>query len=84
MELKLKITIIAPSPGEEEEIIFRCHTLTDEMKQLVYRLEHGDMKLIRVIPENLVDRTFCLSHENLDVWQWSEKVYSFVKKWSLN
>ena len=45
MELKLKITIIAPSPGEEEEIIFRCHTLTDEMKQLVYRLEHGDMKL---------------------------------------
>lgn len=45
MELKLKITIITPSPGEEEEIIFRCHTLTDEMKQLVYRLEHGDMKL---------------------------------------
>lgn len=42
---KLKITIIAPSPGEEEEIIFKCHTLTDEMKQLVYRLEHGDMKL---------------------------------------
>lgn len=41
-------------------------------------------QLIRVIPENLVDRTFCLSHENLDVWQWSEKVYSFVKKWSLN
>ena len=24
-------------------------------------------------------RTFCLSHETLDVWQWSEKVYSFVK-----
>lgn len=41
----MKITIITPSPGEEEEIIFRCHTLTDEMKQLVYRLEHGDMKL---------------------------------------
>ncbi len=41
-------------------------------------------QLIRVIPENLVDRTFCLSHENLDVRQWSEKVYSFVKKWSLN
>ena len=42
----MKITIIAPSPGEEDEIIFRCHTLTDEMKQLIYRLEHGDMRLI--------------------------------------
>ena len=41
----MKITIIAPTPGEEDEIIFKCHTLTDEMKQLVYRLEHGDMKL---------------------------------------
>lgn len=40
-------------------------------------------QLIRVIPENLVDRTFCLSHENLDVWQWSEKAYSFVKKWNI-
>ena len=31
-----------------------------------------------LVPENIKDRTFYLNHENLDVWQWSEKVYSFV------
>ena len=31
-----------------------------------------------LIPENIKDRTYYLSHENMDVWQWSEKVYSFV------
>ena len=31
------------------------------------------------MPEQLSDRAFCLSHDKLDVWQWSEKVYSFVR-----
>ena len=31
-----------------------------------------------LIPKNIKDRTYYLSHENMDVWQWSEKVYSFV------
>ena len=34
--------------------------------------------IIKVMSEQLSDRAFCLSHEKLDVWQWSEKVYSFV------
>lgn len=54
----------------------------NEMKD-VYRIivpsEYKE-QLLTIIPENLLDRTFCLSHENLDVWQWSEKVYSFVKE----
>ena len=25
-----------------------------------------------------IERAFCLSHDKLNVWQWSEKVYSFV------
>lgn len=35
-------------------------------------------QILDVLPEGLSDRTFCLSHDKLDVWQWSEKVYSFV------
>ena len=30
------------------------------------------------MPGQLSDRAFYLSHDKLDVWQWSEKVYSFV------
>jgi len=33
---------------------------------------------MKVMLEQLSDRAFCLSHDKLDVWQWSEKVYSFV------
>ena len=35
-------------------------------------------QLMKVMPEQLSDRAFFLSHDKLDVWQWSEKVYSFV------
>lgn len=34
--------------------------------------------IMKVMPEQLSDRAFFLSHDKLDVWQWSEKVYSFV------
>ena len=56
----------------------------DEVKlaDYVYRIiipSEYKKQIIRVIPENLLDRAFCLNHKNLDVWQWSEKVYSFVK-----
>ncbi len=35
-------------------------------------------QIIKVMSEQLSDRAFCLSHDKLDVWKWSEKVYSFV------
>ena len=35
-------------------------------------------QIMAILPENLTDRAYCLEHEKLDVWQWSEKVYSFV------
>ena len=35
-------------------------------------------QIMEVMSEQLPDRVFCLSHDKLDVWQWSEKVYSFV------
>ena len=35
-------------------------------------------QIVEVLPKKLSDRAFYLSHDGLDVWQWSEKVYSFV------
>ena len=35
-------------------------------------------QITEVMPEQLSDRAFLLSHDKLDVWQWSEKVYFFV------
>ena len=52
--------------------------LADYVYRIIIPSEYKE-RMIRIMPENLVDRAFCLSHENLDVWQWSEKVYSFVK-----
>ena len=42
----MKITIIDPSPGEEEEIIFKCHTLSDDMNHLIRKLKHGDLRIV--------------------------------------
>lgn len=52
--------------------------LADYVYRIIIPSEYKE-QIIRIIPENLLDRAFCLSHENLDMWQWSEKVYSFVK-----
>lgn len=41
----MKITIMEPSPGEEEEIIFKCHTVTEDMNRLIGKLKHGSRKL---------------------------------------
>ena len=51
--------------------IFRFieHVLTPESVYIIIIPSEYKTQLIRVIPENLVDRTLCLSHENLDVRQ---------------
>ena len=51
--------------------------LADYVFAIVIPSEYKE-QIIAILPENLVDRAYCLEHENLDVWQWSEKVYSFV------
>lgn len=35
-------------------------------------------QLEAMIQKNIEGRTYYLSHKNMDVWQWSEEVYSFV------
>lgn len=51
--------------------------LADYVYMIVIPSEYKK-QIMEVLPEQLSDRAFCLSHEKLDVWQWSEKVYSFV------
>ena len=51
--------------------------LADYVYMIVVPFEYKE-QIMKVMPECLVDRVCCLSHDKLDVWQWSEKVYSFV------
>ena len=52
--------------------------LANYVHMIVIPSEYKD-QIMKVVPEQLSDRAFCLSHDKLDVWQWSEKVYSFVR-----
>lgn len=40
----MKVSVIRPSSDEENEIIFRCHTLSDDMDRLIHRLRYGEIK----------------------------------------
>lgn len=40
----MKVSVIRPSSDEEDEIIFRCHTLSDDMARLIHRLRYGEIK----------------------------------------
>lgn len=51
--------------------------LANYVHMIVIPSEYKD-QIMKVMPEKLSDRAFCLNHDKLDVWQWSEKVYSFV------
>ena len=35
---QMKVSVIRSSSDEEDEIIFRCHTLSDDMDRLIHRL----------------------------------------------
>ena len=51
--------------------------LADYVFAIVIPSEYKE-QIMANMPENLMERAYCLEQENLDVWQWSEKVYSFV------
>lgn len=40
----MKISVISPLPGEEDEIIFKCHTLPDNMERYTYGLRYCELK----------------------------------------
>ena len=40
----MKISVISPLPGQEDEIIFRCHTLPNDMNRFVYGLRYCELK----------------------------------------
>lgn len=41
---QMKVSVIRPSSDEEDEIIIRCHTLSDDMDRLIHRLRYGEIK----------------------------------------
>ena len=43
--IKVKITILDTTPGEEEEIIIKCNQLDDRLMQLVNQFKRGSDKL---------------------------------------
>ena len=42
----MKISVISPLPGQEDEIIFRCHTLPNDMNRFVYGLRYCELKFV--------------------------------------
>ena len=40
----MKISVISPLPGEEEEIIFRCHTLPGNINHFIFGLRNCELK----------------------------------------
>ena len=41
----MKITILDPKPGEEDEVIIKCQNLTEELQNLIQRLKQGNARL---------------------------------------
>lgn len=42
---RMKITILDTGPGEEEEIILKCHRIDDSLMNLMNHFKQGDTKL---------------------------------------
>ena len=40
----MKISVISPLPGEEDEIIFRCHTLPGNINRFIFGLRNCELK----------------------------------------
>ena len=85
----MKITIINPSPDEEEEIIIKCRVLTDDINHLICKLKNGDRKItgydakgitLLALPdifyfEATDNKVFAYGQKN--VYEVKEKLYQF-------
>lgn len=50
----MKITIEAPKPGQEDEIIVRCETLDERLMNLIYSLKSDQDKLTGYVEDKIV------------------------------
>ena len=41
----MKITILDIPPDEEDEIIIKCHSISDDVNNLICRLKQGNRKI---------------------------------------
>ena len=42
----MKVSVIRPSVDEEDEIIFRCHVLSDDMDRFIRQIKYGEIKFV--------------------------------------
>jgi hypothetical protein len=54
----MKVSVIRSSSDEEDEIIFRCHTLSDDMDRLIYRLRYGEIKFTGYDEKVIISRLY--------------------------
>lgn len=73
----MKITIIDPAPGEEEEVIIKCHAISDDVQRLIQKIKLGDNKIVGYIAGgiHLLDTDAIYYFETVD-----NKVFAYCEK----
>ena len=73
----MKITIIDPAPGEEEELIVKCHAISDDVQRLIQKIKLGDNKIVGYIAGgiHLLDTDAIYYFETVD-----NKVFAYCEK----
>lgn len=73
----MKITIIDPAPGEEEELIVKCRTISDDVQRLIQKIKLGDNKIVGYIAGgiHLLDTDTIYYFETVD-----SKVFAYCAK----
>ena len=70
----MKVSVIRPSSDEEDEIIFRCHTLSDDMDRLIHRLRYGEIVASDIYYFETVDnKVFAYCRQS--VYEVKERLY---------
>lgn len=70
----MKVSVIRSSSDEEDEIIFRCHTLSDDMDRLIHKLRYGEKSL----PDMMSMESVPLQHQISIILRQSITKYSHI------
>lgn len=73
----MKITIIDPALGEEEEVIIKCHAISDDVQRLIQKIKLGDNKIVGYIAGDihLLDTDAIYYFETVD-----NKVFAYCEE----
>lgn len=73
----MKITILAPEPGQEDEIIIRCHQLDDKLMDVIYSLKVSANKIAAFSEEGI---TMLLPKDVFYFESVDNKVFAYCEK----